>query len=214
MNHNINYLHFCLNNQNLYLYKEVKVDGVSIPKKTKIRLESFTHDKDGIDLTVIKGDIATLGVRDGYKFTFHLNWDEEIPFTHFKEAKEAYVHCRFTKIPMSIGLEDFIFDRSPKFATEYATHFNKRVSNYLETKIFRNPKYLFQYSKHFSINLSEEQEKTFLKDDDGNWVAKYGLEKIRGRLCEMLHNYILMVVANQKIKAYYPSRYLELYGKS
>ena len=205
MNHNINYLQFCCRNQNIYLFKDFK----GIAKKTKILLKSFVHNKEGIDLLLIVYNNKNF---ESEPISLHLDWDEEIPFTHFKTAEEAYKHARFTKIPLGVGLEDFIFDKSPKYATEYAISINKRTSAYLESKIFRNYRYLFYYSKHFDLTLTENQEKVFLKDKTANYVANYGIQKIKGKLPEMLHNYLLMTVASQKNKEYYPSRYLELYG--
>jgi hypothetical protein len=209
MNHNINYLHFCRNNDSIYLFKEVEFKTEhgtleSFPKKTKIFLDSFSSNKQGIDLNLVVNN---------KKLNLHLNWDEDIPFTHFETAEEAYNHVRFTKVPLSSSLEDFIFDRSPKFATYYSETVDKKLSKHLESKIFKNPKWLYMYSKHFDIKLTEKEEEVFLKDKDGSYAAVYGYDKVKGRLCDMLHNYILMTLANQKIKGYYPTKYIEKYGK-
>ena len=107
--------------------------------------------------------------------------------------------------------ENFIFSRSAKFASKYACDVSrKRLSSFLEEKVFKNYRYLTTYCIEFNINLTENQEKIFLNDDTGEFVANYALQKIRGRLPDTLHNYLIMKFADvDKYRSYWINRYFE-----
>lgn len=214
MNHFTNYLSFCLNykaKNYLTIFKDLEVidekeNKLKITKGSKIKLDSYEEDKSTckvrLDMTLI--DQKT-------KCFYDLEWNEEIPITHFVNAQEAYKHCYFTKIPLTENLENFIFSRSAKFASKYACDVSrKRLSSFLEEKVFKNYRYLTTYCIEFNINLTENQEKIFLNDDTGEFVANYALQKIRGRLPDTLHNYLIMKFADvDKYRSYWINRYFE-----
>lgn len=205
MNHTVNYLTFCVN-QEVIVFSEFFAissndEKIKIEKNHKIRLLSFSYDDSEIKINFShKNQI----------YNSSLPWNSEIPFTHFKTAEDAYKHSKFTKMGLGKDLEDYIFARSPKYATKYAIEVTKkRLSSFLEKKIFRNYKYLLFYAYEFDITLTEKEEQVFLKDKTGKYVAMYGYNKIKGKLPESLHNYMIMIAANSKNKNYYMQKYFE-----
>ena len=191
----INYLAFCKKVPNkLVTYKDIVVYENNEEKKikngTEISVIDYCPHDNHIEIKI--------KIKDGY-YNFLLNWNEEVPFTHFVNGEDAYKHCRFTKVPLGENLENHIFSRSPKFAATYAINITgKRLSAFLENKIFNNYRYILDYCVYFDIDLTEKQEEAFLKDPDGEHTATYGLRKIKGRLPETLHNYIIMKFAESK----------------
>jgi hypothetical protein len=211
MNPTTNYLAFCekISKERgiapLTLYKDITVykddNNFQIKKNTKIYLQSYVVNNNEIELKIqhIEGLKAT---RSKYCF----KWNQEVPFTHFESAKEAYKHSMFTQVPLGSEVENFIFAKSPKYASLYATNvLGKRLSDFLESKVLSNHRYAVEYCCSFGVNLTEEQEKIFLKDKEGSFVAIYGLQKIKGKLPDTLHNYLIMKFAEKK--GYWVERY-------
>lgn len=212
MNPTINYLAFCekISRERgiapLTLYKDVIVhkdnENFKISKGANVYLQNYTSSKDEIELSIqlaqLNCSLSTCKCK--------LKWNEDVPFTHLESAKEAYKHCSLTHFPLGEDLENFIFAKSPKYSCCYAINvLGKRLSEFLESKVLSNYRYAVEYCCAFDVNLTEEQEKIFLKDKEGNFVALYGLQKIKGKLPDVLHNYLIMKFAEKK--GYWIERY-------
>jgi hypothetical protein len=194
MNSISNYLAFCKKHSQghfLFVYEDITTSNRVIKKGSEIKIVSYKEAEDRIQIEGID--------KSSNPIFFEIKWFEEVPFTHFNNGEQAYKHARFTNIPLGTKLENYIFSRSPKYASMYAIEVaGKRLSASLEDRIFRNYRYITSYASEFDIKLSEEQESAFLNDPTGDFVACYGIEKIKGKLPETLHNYLIMKFAESK----------------
>lgn len=202
MNHNLNYLYFCKKCKELVLYKNITakrvLDGVFKPilAKSKLHLNSFEITSDGVVLILKFKEV---------EYEVQLKWSEPIPFTHYKNAKEAYDKCKFTGMVLDKDLEDFVFGRSAKYASLYAINVSKkRLSSALEDKVLSSYRYVQDYCVYFNITLTEQQEEVFFQDESGDFAAVYGINK--GKLSEAVHNYLLMKFMDKK-NSYWLTRY-------
>jgi len=211
MNPTINYLAFCekfSKRKPLILYKNIYVSkgdsNFELAKNTRVYLDSYSKSEDLIELRIKYTSNSALG-----ECCYRMSWQDEVPITHFESAEEAYKHCRFTGVVLGNTLEEFIFSGSSKFACVYAINVsNKRLPISLETKVMKNYRYLVDYCRAFEIDLTEEQEKVFLKDKKGEFVVQYALSKIKGKLPDALHNYLIMKYA-EKPNNYWLKMYFE-----
>jgi len=85
---------------------------------------------------------------------------------------------------------------SKKFAMIAVKH-KTRLPKKIEEVILGNYKLSNHYSSAFDINLTEFQQKEFLKDKTGSFAAKYSMDLIDRRIevPDFLHNYLLSLKA-------------------
>lgn len=205
MNHNLNYLYHCKKCKELILYKNIEakrvLDGVVKPilPKSKLHLTSFKTTSDGVILILKFKEV---------EYEVQLKWSEPIPFTHYKNAKEAYDKCKFTGMVLDKDLEDFIFIKSAKYACLYAINVSKkRLSPALEEKVLSSYRYVQDYCVYFNITLTEKQEEVFFQDESGDFAAVYAINK--GKFSETIHNYLLMKSMDKK-NSYWLKKYFDL----
>ena len=93
--------------------------------------------------------------------------------------------------PSHRGISD-----SKKFAMIAVKH-KTRLPKKIEEVILGNYKLSNHYSSAFDINLTEFQQKEFLKDKTGSFAAKYSMDLIDRRIevPDFLHNYLLSLKA-------------------
>lgn len=138
------------------------------------------------------------------EFVHTLNWKENLPFTHFISAKSAYFHAKRVKKRFVPEIENVVFKNSPKLLYLYAISFIKEnFPPELEKIVVKNPYYAFKYAKNYlDKRLSEDQEKIFFKDKSGESLAFYGLEVVKGKLPEELHNFLLLKSMEKNISSF------------
>lgn len=86
--------------------------------------------------------------------------------------------------------------RSKKFSMIAVKH-KTRLPEKIEEEILSDYKLSNHYSSAFDINLTESQQKEFLKDKTGSFAAKYSLDLIDRKIevPDFLHNYLLSLKA-------------------
>lgn len=123
-----------------------------------------------------------------------VNWQDDLPFTHFTFAKDAYFHAKRVKKRFRKEIEDVVFLKSPKLLFLYAIAFIKeRFPENLEKIVVQNPYYAYKYAKNFlGHRLEEDQEEIFLKDKTGESLVLYAIEILKSRLSDKLHNFLIL----------------------
>jgi hypothetical protein len=130
------------------------------------------------------------------EFQHTLKWHEELPFTQFVSAKDAYWYAKRTKKRFRQEIENVIFQNSPKLLFLYALAFIKSEDDFsedLKKIILKSPYYSYKYAKNYlDRRLTPEQEMIFLKDKTGESLASYALYIVKEKLPDVLHNFLTL----------------------
>ncbi len=91
----------------------------------------------------------------------------------------------------------FLPSEIPKKFAMLAVKHKTRLPEKIEEEILSDYKLSNHYSSAFDINLTESQQKEFLKDKTGSFAAKYSLDLIDRKIevPDFLHNYLLSLKA-------------------
>jgi hypothetical protein len=180
-----------------------------VKKGSKIIFSNFQIQEENIILNFIyiKKEIQQI-----------LKWHEDLPFTHFISAKDAYWHAKRIRSRFRPEIENVVFQNSPKLLFLYALAFIKSKEDFsedLEKIILKSPYYAYKYAKNYlDGRLTPQQEMIFLKDKTGESLINYALEIVKDKLPEVLHNFLTIKFMDKSTSRFFFSltqQYLHTY---